>query len=190
MEQDREKWNQRYRDNPPGQEPLELVESYARQLSPGRALDIACGLGRHSRVLAALGFTVDAVDISDVAIKHLQELELPGIHARCVDLDQHTIAPDSYQLILNINFLHRPLFPSLFQGLQPGGMLIFRTFMDGPENQGTPMTKEHLLQPNELLHQCVPHLRILHYREYISTRQQWGQAWAAELVGRRPEKEG
>ena len=37
-----------------------------------RALDIACGDGRNAAYLARLGFEVDAVDVSDVAIDALQ----------------------------------------------------------------------------------------------------------------------
>ena len=38
-------------------------------VAPGRALDIAAGRGRNSLFLAELGFEVDAVDVSDVAVE-------------------------------------------------------------------------------------------------------------------------
>ncbi|MCK7625223.1 methyltransferase domain-containing protein [Streptomyces sp. RS10V-4] len=46
-----------------------LVSYVARGLVPaGRALDLGCGPGRNALHLAALGFTVDAVDLSPAAV--------------------------------------------------------------------------------------------------------------------------
>ena len=38
----------------------------------GRALDVACGDGRNALYLAQLGYMVDAIDVSDVAIDALR----------------------------------------------------------------------------------------------------------------------
>lgn len=63
---DRDKWDQKFSGKdasqlpPPDQWMLESV----RDLKPGRALDLACGLGQNSIALAELGWQVDAVDIS------------------------------------------------------------------------------------------------------------------------------
>ncbi|MBB5021716.1 class I SAM-dependent methyltransferase [Desulfurispira natronophila] len=184
MEQDRKKWNERYRTSPPGQEPLELVNSYARLVKTGGlALDVACGLGRHSILLADIGFTVEAVDISDVAVEELNKSNHPHVFAKQVDLDHYAITPGNYDLIVTVNFLQRKLFAPMIAGLKPGGILIYRSFMYSDQNQGAPMTRQHLLEENELLHAFCTSLRILHYREFLSVRQRWGQAWVAELVG-------
>jgi tellurite methyltransferase len=42
----------------------------------GRALDLACGLGGNSILLAQQGLKVDAWDIADVPVAALQELAL------------------------------------------------------------------------------------------------------------------
>lgn len=68
-EADRDKWQQmytsgRYRAR---SEPGELVRQWLPVLPRGRALDIACGAGRHALCLAQNGYRVDAVDIADAA---------------------------------------------------------------------------------------------------------------------------
>jgi len=45
--EDREKWNKRYQNNPIPNKPIDLIVDYATQAKKGRALDIACGMGRH-----------------------------------------------------------------------------------------------------------------------------------------------
>ncbi|MCK5752828.1 MAG: class I SAM-dependent methyltransferase, partial [Mycobacterium sp.] len=46
----------------------------ASSLTPGRALDLGCGEGDDARWLAARGWSVTAVDISQVAIDRAREL--------------------------------------------------------------------------------------------------------------------
>jgi len=67
---DRDDWNQRYA----AQELIwtatanRFVVAEARDLPPGRALDLAAGEGRNAVWLAEQGWTVLAVDFSDVAL--------------------------------------------------------------------------------------------------------------------------
>src|SRR5437763_2642105 len=70
-------WNERHASAIFNDEPApwlvehqELIEKEPR----GRALDIACGGGRNALFLAELGFEVDALDISDVAIERVRRL--------------------------------------------------------------------------------------------------------------------
>jgi hypothetical protein len=48
-------------------------------------------------------------------------------------------------------YLWRPLFPSLFNCLAEGGILIYETFMEGQQLYGKPENPAHLLRPGELL---------------------------------------
>ena len=72
----RERWNERYADG--GLEPFPdapaewLVAHEALLPGGGRALDVACGDGRNAVYLAQLGYMVDAIDVSDVAIGALR----------------------------------------------------------------------------------------------------------------------
>ena len=50
------------------------------QLKPGsRLLDVACGRGRHSKVLAALGFEVTGIDIAPASIEYAKQFETDNL---------------------------------------------------------------------------------------------------------------
>ena len=142
MQKDQEKWDTRYRKRLGGTQPSPILMKYWSLASVGNALDIACGNGRNSIFLAEKGFTVDAVDISTVATGHLAGKN-PNINVICTDLDTWPIPPNRYDLIINIRFLDRRLFPMIQDGLKSGGLLIFESFMEGEQD-------DYCLKPNEL----------------------------------------
>jgi SAM-dependent methyltransferase len=163
MDSDRIKWNKKYRDKDYPREPAEIVKRFSRLVSGGHALDLATGNGRNAVYLAGQGFTVDAVDISDAGLA-LFEGAHPGIHPICADLDRYEIPPDRYQLIVNIKFLNRRLFPLILEGLRSRGMLIFQTFLALPAAEATTCCRDYLLRENELLHAFIK-MKILFYEE-------------------------
>jgi SAM-dependent methyltransferase len=61
------------------------------------------------------------------------------------------LADRRFGAIVVTNYLHRPLFPALFAALQPGGILLYETFMEGNERFGRPSRPEFLLKDGELL---------------------------------------
>ncbi len=163
MEEDRRRWNEKHRHAPAEGSPTEVVRRFAHLAPRGLALDLAAGRGRHTRYLAALGFRVEAVDISEVGLSGLPRH--PDIAAVCADLKRFDIRADRYDLILDIRFLERRLFPQLVTGLAPGGMLIFETFLEEPAGAAdSRFHREYLLRENELLHAFAA-LRVLYYRE-------------------------
>jgi SAM-dependent methyltransferase len=166
-EKDREKWNSRYLEKDQVSPPCPLVRRFCRLSGPGRALDLAAGSGGNALFLAGKGFQVEAVDVSDVAVKRLSALH-PRITAQCRDLDIWDIPRGRYDLILNIRFLNRRLFPSIIEGLTDKGVLIFKSYLMGGAPKGTkgPVCRDYLLRPNELLHAFLP-LSIIYYREEI-----------------------
>src|ERR1051325_6035100 len=109
-------WDERYRSGDyPNDEPHPLLTRFAAQLQPGRALDVACGTGRHALWLAAHGWQVTAVDSSSVALEILQQRAAQahlGIDTRLADLERHEfeIEPRGYDLIVVCNYLQRDLF--------------------------------------------------------------------------------
>jgi SAM-dependent methyltransferase len=163
-EQDRSRWNEKYRTEVHPSEAAEVVKKFYHLAPAKTALDIAAGNGRHSLFLARKGFTVDAVDISEVGLSGFASRH-PGIRTICADLDQFDIPPSRYDLIINVKFLNRRLYPYLQEGLRPGGVLIFHSLL---EMDGTKRHPEHcrdyLLRKNELLHAFLT-LRIIFYRE-------------------------
>jgi 2-polyprenyl-3-methyl-5-hydroxy-6-metoxy-1,4-benzoquinol methylase len=68
---DRKKWDRRDREGAYLERvrPAELLVEWLPRLRQGTALDLACGAGRNALFLAQSGFSVDAVDISPVALE-------------------------------------------------------------------------------------------------------------------------
>jgi len=62
------------------------------------------------------------------------------------------------------NYLWRPLFPALQDGVAPGGALLYETFAIGNETVGRPARAEFLLARGELL-RLVDRLRIVAYED-------------------------
>jgi SAM-dependent methyltransferase len=113
-----------------------------------RVLDLACGSGRHTRMLQALGHPVTAVDRDVSGVRGLDDVE-----AIETDLEAGPwpIADRIFWGIVVVNYLHRPLLPVLARSLAPGGVLIYRTFAIGNEAFGRPRNPDFLLKPGELL---------------------------------------
>lgn len=133
----------------------------------GRALEIACGTGANALFLARQGFVVDALDISEVAVRRAARLaRQQGLPARFMVYDaiDFPYPEHTYHLVLNFYFLERRIFPGLLRTLKPGGVLIFETFNLRRLERHRQARKEHLLALGELLHLLAP-LEVLHYQE-------------------------
>ena len=102
-------WDERYRSGERRSEDLDaaptplLVES-AGKLSPGKALDLACGSGRNALWLAKQGWSVTAVDGSPAAIEILRSRASESgvsVNARIADLEksEYRIESSSWNLI-------------------------------------------------------------------------------------------
>jgi tellurite methyltransferase len=129
-------------------ENIELI----KLLAPGtKALDLACGEGRNSIFLAREGFDVTGLDISkaglEKAVKWMERENL-RIDFRIQDLVGYEFT-ETYDLIINFNFLLRDLVPKSVAALHTGGVVVFDTLMDSPYVPTT-HKREYLLQPGEL----------------------------------------
>jgi tellurite methyltransferase len=166
MERDRAKWNRKYRDGELPREPTDIVRRFLR-LAPGpRALDLAAGAGRNSVFMAQQGFQVDAVDISDEGLSRFRSA---GVRRACADLDRFDIPPGRYDLIVDVLYVNRRLFPQIQEGLRPGGLLIFESLLAGPDREAGEHWRDYYLRDNELLH-CFLRMRVLHYHEGEETQ--------------------
>jgi tellurite methyltransferase len=108
--------------------PVPLLVEVAEMLSPGRALDLACGAGRNALYLAGLGWRVVAVDSSPTAIRILRERAAEkglAVEAHLADLEAGAfpINPAAYDLICDFFYLQRNLFPQIREGVRPGGVV-------------------------------------------------------------------
>jgi len=131
----------------------------------GRALDVACGAGRHALLLGAAGFAVTAVDRDDAALTVLQaQADRLGltVQTRQADLERADVdlGAAGYDLIVVTRYLHRALMPHLLLSLAPGGVLLYETFLIGQAERGHPTNPAFLLEPGELPALVQP-LRIL-----------------------------
>lgn len=117
----------------------------------GEVLDLACGSGRHSRLLASLGHRVEAVDRDPQALARLADVE--RVTGRQADLESGAwpYAGRSFAGIVVTNYLFRPRLDDLLDSLADPGLLIYETFMIGNERFGKPSNPDFLLRSQELL---------------------------------------
>lgn len=138
--------------------PSPFVMRWLSQPVPGaparRALDLACGTGRHALSMARAGYAVTALDIRFDALQALRASGLPErlpVHAACVDLTRVPLPRDCFDLIVVTRYLDRALFPALAEALRGGGLLLYETFTEHQLRHATgPRSTAHLLRPGEL----------------------------------------
>jgi len=128
------------------------VARFASLAKEGEALDLACGSGRHTRMLAARGLRVTALDRN---AELLTALAGPNVTTLQHDLEAEgavwPFAPGRFSLIVVTNYLYRPLFSQLAASLRPDGILVYETFAQGNQIYGKPSNPDFLLAPGELL---------------------------------------
>jgi hypothetical protein len=99
----------------------------------------------------------------------------------------HIIPLEAYELIVVFNFLHRPLFKDIREGLVPGGVVVYQTYTVDQARLGRPRNPDHLLEHGELK-QAFTDWEILKYRELTGPARRGGPDRAiAGIVARRPE---
>jgi SAM-dependent methyltransferase len=148
------------------------VRRFAPLMPPGEVLDLACGSGRHARLLASLGHPVLALDRDPAA---LAAASGPGIETMQFDLEREgaawPFAPGRFAGIVVTNYLHRPLMAALMASLAPGGVLVYETFAAGNEVFGKPSNPDFLLRPGELLeHAAAGGLGVLAFEDGFTAR--------------------
>jgi len=170
MNQDRIKWNKKYINGEHPTNTSEIVKKFYSLAPKGRVLDIATGTGRNAIFSANQGFDVDAIDISEVGLSRVSGVH-PRLNLICADLDIFDIPKERYSLILNIRYLNRRLFPYIKEGLIPGGVLIFETYLESLNmNESATSCRDYLLRENELLHAFLS-LKIIFYQEAKNEEQ-------------------
>lgn len=168
---DQARWDERHAQSQSTTAPAEflreIVESAAWSVPRGQALDIACGKGRNAIYLAERGFDVTALDISAVALdagRRLAQERNLKIDWRQCDLTAADLPIASFDLIVSFNYLERTLIASIKQAVQPGGLVIFETYLIDQAAVGHPKNPDYLLKHNELL-DYFRGFRVLLYRE-------------------------
>jgi SAM-dependent methyltransferase len=189
-EGDRRHWDKLYdtKSYVYGKEPSIFLREYLNVLNSfhgGRALDLATGEGRNAVFLAKKGFTVDGIDLSEVALRKAKRLARENgvlVTTIIADLTQYKIKPDSYNVILNFDYLQRNLIPQIKKGLKRKGIIIYENHtIDQLANlEGRNIRRDYLLNRGELK-ELFKEFEILFYRESND-----GRNAKASLVARKP----
>ncbi len=169
--EDQERWDEKHASRHGGELPSDFLKEIFHLgswlIQPGRALDIATGKGRNALFLAERGFSVEGIDISEVALREARRrAEEKGftIAFRQADLDKIELPKAAYDMIVNFNFLQRSLIPEMKKALKLGGHIVFETYLVDQRVIGHPRNPAYLLGHNELL-EFFRDFRILCYRE-------------------------
>lgn len=160
-----------------------MMES-AKDLTPGKALDVGAGQGRNAVWLAQQGWDVTAIDISSVGLAVASaNAKKAGTSITTVKTtyQEYDFGIERWDLIIMIlawapvsdpSFVNR-----LNASLRPGGVLVFEHVL-ATEKQSFP-SNVHALPPNALL----SHFKDLHIQKY--EEGVWPGDWGgppAELV--------
>ena len=185
--QDRDKWNKRYaEDSYRKNNPVTLLEDWLPKLSPGRALDVACGAGRNALYMAQMGCRVDAIDISAKGLNQArqkaqsQELDIKWIEQ---DLDLAYQFDTAYDLIIVMWYVNLKLITQLCDCLQPGGYLLCEEHLITELDVTGPTSSSYRVAPGALI-KAVSGLEILLYEESVEPTSEGDYVASARLVAK------
>ncbi len=163
--------------------PLPWIVQWAGLVAPeSTVLDLAAGRGRHALFFAERGNKVVALD-RDTS-------RLPGhalIEPLKADLEDGSPWPltGRFGAVVVTNYLHRPLMPALLDAVEPGGVLLYQTFMDGNERFGRPTNPAHLLRDGELLELVRGRFSVTAYEARLISDPVARMAMVQRLAARR-----
>jgi len=185
------KWDRQFAEAlAPGRAATVLRENLHLLPDSGNALEIACGLGANSLLLARCGLQVEAWDYSAVALAKLREfcrVERLSVGTRQIDVEQPFTWPRRYQVIVVTRYLHRDLCPHIVQGLEPGGLVFYQTFNRTKRDRVGPSNASYLLETNELL-RLFAGLELVFYREDGRAGDMaQGERDCSLFIGKKPE---
>jgi SAM-dependent methyltransferase len=145
--------------------PSPWVERFAPLVrSGGPVLDLACGGGRHARLFVGRGHAVTAVDLDVRGVEDLRgTVEI--VEADLENGRPWPLGARRFAGIVVTNYLHRPLFPALLDALEPGGVLLYETFMRGNARFGRPSAAAFLLGSGELLERVAGRLQVVAFEQ-------------------------
>ena len=218
---ERDKWDDRYRGGAYATRthPSALLAEWLPKLeidrTPPRAADIACGAGRNALYLGELGWQVDAIDISQVALERLAAaaaataaatvtvttagtaaaaaMQRGPITCLRADLDEPSSLPSilcvprRYDLILIVRYTNLPLIESLQPAIETGGYLIVEEHLETTADVIGPRSPQFRVAPGAL-REAAAGLDVIEYREGIVEDPDGRRAALAQLIARKPSE--
>ncbi len=161
-------WDKRYQEGTKESSVCLLLNEYGYLLpNKGQALDLACGLAGNAFYMADKGLQVHAVDVSQVAIDHVNEKAKnagSSVEGIVRDIEAKGLVDCQYDVIVVSYFLNRRLMPQVIQHLKHGGLLFYQTWSKEKVAEAGPRNADYLLDKGELLGFCEG-MDILHYHE-------------------------
>jgi len=161
---DRAEWNERYTESDDliwAEAPNRFVESECAGVTPGRALDLACGEGRNAVWLATMGWEVTAVDWSDAAVEKGRALATrrgARVDWAIADLLDYQPTDADYDLVL-LSYLQIPpndraiIWRRAAAAVAPGGtfLLVGHHSRNLTEGWGGPRDPRVLYTPEDVV---------------------------------------
>lgn len=147
-------------------QPDPWVTQHATHVPQGNVLDLACGKGRHGRYFLDRHYAVTFTDKDTSDLEDLKKTSTATLMQH--DLENNQPWPfhaEQFSGIVIVNYLYRPIFPLLLSTLQPGGVLIYKTFAVGNEEFGRPRNPDFLLHREELLNLVSPSCDVIDYTQ-------------------------
>ena len=115
-------------------------------------LDFASGHGRNCIPLSNKNIIITAIDKDQEKLNKYKSLN--NINTICFDLEtieEWPLIREYYDVIIVVNYLHRPKIKKLTNLLKKNGFLFYETFSIGNVDYGSPKNPNFLLRDNELL---------------------------------------
>ena len=150
-----------------GTQPIQFLKENIHLLPKGRALDLAMGEGRNGVYLATQGFDVLGLDISPLGLNKAHKLakhHSVTIETQLVDLENHQLQKNAFDLILCTYYMQRDLFDQAKEALKPGGMILIETYNIDYLRYAS-FSKKYLLENNELL-RIFKDFKIIRYQAF------------------------
>jgi len=171
---DKERWDKKYGTEAYifGKEPVPFLKQNIHLLPKGKVLDITIGEGRNGVYLATQGFEVVGLDISEKGLAKAHQLAKQNgvsIETQVVDLENHQLKKNAYDVILLMYYMQRDLWPQINDALKPGGMAVIETYnVDHLKHQK--FNPKWLLKTNELI-DAFKDMKIIRYQAYEDNDQ-------------------